>query len=134
MRINLSLKKAALLICVVYTLLTVTSSGYGLLTGQETDTHIHLLLRFLITAVGIGSVLLFNLFPRWSLAAINVFHYAVTMGTVFAIVWVSGFFIELHPDAYRDIFFNFTAVYLLVSAVFQITMRRKKIISDDNTL
>ncbi len=126
MRINLSYKKALLLICVVYTLLTVTSSGIGLLTGQETDTHIHILMRFLITSVGIGSILLFNLFPRWPLAAINIFHYVVTMGFVFVIVWISGFFIELHPDAYRDIFFNFTAVYILVSAIFQIMMRRKK--------
>lgn len=125
MRINLSFKKAALLICVVYTILTVTSSGYGLLTGQETDTHIHLLMRFLITAAGIGSILLFNIFPRWSLVAINIFHYAVTMGAIFIIVWISGFFIDLHPNAYRDIFFNFTAVYILVSVVFQIVLRRK---------
>ncbi len=125
MRINLSYKKALLLICVVFTMLTVTSSGYGLLTGQETDTHIHILMRFLITSVGIGSILIFNLFPRWPLAAINVFHYMVAMVVVFVIVWISGFFIELHPDAYRDIFFNFTAVYILLSAIFHLMMRRR---------
>ncbi len=33
-------------------------------------------------------------------------------------VWVSGLFIELHPDAYRDIILNFTAIYLLIAVGF----------------
>ena len=120
MRINLNWKSALILICVVYTLLTITSSGYALLVGRTTDTHFHLLARFVVTAIGIGSILLFNLFPRWPLWAMFFLHYAVTMGAIFLLVWVSGLFIELHPDAYRDIFLNFTSIYLLIASGFLI--------------
>ncbi|WP_241078428.1 DUF6608 family protein [Natranaerofaba carboxydovora] len=126
MRINLNLKSTLILICVVYTLLTITSSGYALLVGITTATHFHLLARFAVTAIGIGSILMFNLFPRWPLWVMFALHYTATMGIIFLLMWVSSFFIELHPDAYRDIFFNFTPIYLLIAAIFVIRNKFRK--------
>ncbi len=126
MRVNLNWKSALMLICVVYTLLTITSSGYALLVGRTTETHFHLLARFAVTAIGIGSILIFNLFPRWPLWSMFALHYSATMGIVFLLVWVSGFFIALHPDAYRDIFLNFTPIYLLIAAGFLIRKKYRK--------
>ncbi len=126
MRINLNWKSVLMLICIVYTLLTITSSGYALLVGISTETHFHLLARFAVTAIGIGSILMFNLFPRWPLWAMFALHYATTMGIILGLVWVSGFFIELHPDAYRDIFLNFTPIYLLIAAGFLIKKKYRK--------
>ncbi len=113
MRVNLNWKSALILICIVYTLLTVTSSGYAMLVGRTTDTHFHLLARFVVTTIGIYSILIFNLLPRWPLWLMFASHYTLTMGIILMLVWVSGFFVELHPDAYRDIFLNFTPIYLL---------------------
>lgn len=126
MRIRISLKNALILICIVFTVLTVTSSGLALLQGQTTDTHAHLLMRFVITVLGIGSILIFNLFPNWPLLAIYGLHYSVTMGLVLLFTWASGFFIELHPDAYRDIFLNFTPIYFLVAVGFIFLGRYRK--------
>lgn len=126
MRINLNVKNALILICVVYTLLTVISSISGLAVGRTTDTHVHLLLRFLIKAIGIGSILIFKLFPRWKLAGIFALHYGVIMGLILLLVWVSGFYIDLHHDAYRDIFLNFTPIYMLVAVGFLIKKKYKK--------
>ena len=130
MRVHLSVKRALLLVCVLYTVLTISSSGLGLLSGNTTDTHAHILMRFAIVGIGIASIFLFRLFPGWSLLAIYVFHYAVTMAAVFLFVWVSGFFIALHPNAYRDVFLNFSAVYVVLAAVIQyaysMMLRRKQ--------
>ncbi len=126
MRIKLSLKYALILICIVYTVLTVTSSGIAILQGQTTDTHFHLLIRFAVTFIGIGSILIFNLFPDWPVTAIYSLHYAVTMGAIFLLVWISGFFRDLHPNAYRDIFLNFTVIYILIAAGFIIYGKRKR--------
>ncbi len=83
MRINLNWKSALILICIVYKLLTVTSSGYALLVGITTETHFHLLARFAVTATGIGSILMFNLLPRWPLWEMFAVHYIATMGIIF---------------------------------------------------
>ncbi len=126
LRINLSWKNVLILICVVYTLLTITSSAYALLVGITTDTHFHLLMRFAVTTIGIGSILIFNLFPSWPLWAMFALHYIPTMGAILGLVGVSSFFIELHPNAYRDIFFNFTVVYLVIAAIFLFGKKLKK--------
>jgi len=55
-----------------------------------------------------------------------VLHYLATMGVILVLMWVSGFFIELHPDAYRDIFLNFTPIYLLIAAGFLIRNKNRK--------
>jgi len=126
MRIKISLKNAFLLICIVFTALTVTSSGISLLQGQTTDIHAHLLMRFVITFLGIGSILVFNLFPDWPLPAIYGLHYVITMSFILLLIWTGGFFVELHPNAYRDIFLNFTPIYILISTGFIIFGRYKK--------
>ncbi len=131
MRINLNWKSALMLICIVYTLLTITSSSYALLSGITTETHFHLLARFVITAIGVGSILIFNMLPRWPLWAMFAVHYIATMGTIFGLMWVSGYFIELHPDAYRDIFLNYTPIYLLIAAGFLIRNKFRKDTSID---
>ncbi len=63
----------------IATEITITSSVYALMTGVTTDTHFHLLARFAVTAIGIGSILIFKLFPRLPLPAIYAFHYGVTI-------------------------------------------------------
>lgn len=118
MRVDLDAKKTVLLIGVVYTLLTVTSAAVGLAIGQTMDTHVHILLRFVVTSFGVGSIHLFNWFPRWPLPGAFAFHYGVTMGAIWLLVWISGSFLTLHPDAYRDIFLNYSVIYLLVAAGF----------------
>jgi hypothetical protein len=131
MRINLNWKSALILICIAYTLLTLISSSYALLVGITTETHFHLLARFAVTTIGIGSIVIFNMLPRWPLWAMFAMHYIATMGIIFGLVWVSGYFIELHPDAYRDIFLNFTPIYLLVAAWFMIRTKYRKKASID---
>lgn len=131
MRINLNWKSALMLICIAYTLLTIISSGYALLSGTAAETHFHLLARFAFTAIGVGSILMFNMLPRWPLWAMFAVHYVATMGIIFGLVLVSGYLIELHPDAYRDIFLNFTPIYVLIAVGFLIRTKYRKEASID---
>jgi len=126
MRINLNWKSALILICIVYTLLTVTSSGYALLVGRTMETHFHLSARFAVTSIGIGSILMFSLLLHWPLWAVFLIHYTATMGIIFGLIWLSGNFIELHPDAFRDIFLNFTPIYFLIAAGFLIRNKHRR--------
>ncbi|WP_462418372.1 DUF6608 family protein [Kytococcus sp. Marseille-QA3725] len=42
-----------------------------------------------------------------------------------------GRFEELHPDAYRDIFLNFTAVAVVVMVVLAVLERRRRVIRSE---
>ncbi|MEW6696115.1 MAG: DUF6608 family protein [Bacillota bacterium] len=126
MKLKLSVKDTLILVCVLYTVLTLVSSTIGLIAGRTTDTHTHLLMRFAITFVGISSLQVFRLVSTWSPLGQIALHYVVTTSMVLALVGLSGFWMELHPNAYRDVFLNFTVVYALVTGVILLWGRRKR--------
>ena len=104
-------------ICVIFTILTVTSSLLGLIQGNEATANFHILQRFAIVVLAIGSLYIFEWLEGIGLYKAHIVHYLATMVVVFLLVGISGFFVELHPNAYRDIFLNYTAVYIGVVAV-----------------
>ncbi|TVR23581.1 MAG: hypothetical protein EA389_12540 [Ilumatobacter sp.] len=124
---QLTVKSAALWVCVLYTLLTVISSSVQLLQGIEHDTNLHLLARFAVTVVGVGSIAIFTTLqhrfrraPTLKAAGIT---YLITIAVVLTLTWVFGRFESLHPDAYRDIALNFTFVWVGVLVVITVAPR-----------
>lgn len=122
-----TVKSAALWVCVLYTLLTVTSSTVQLLQGIDHDMNLHLLARFAITVVGVGSITIFaalqRRFRRAPTAKAAGSAYLITIAVVLILTWVFGQFESLHPDAYRDIALNFTFVWVGVLAVITLAPR-----------
>ena len=118
---SMNARRAALWVCVLYTLLTVTSSTWQLLGGVEHDTNLHLLTRFAVTVVGVGSLALFvglrRRFRRAPAAMAAGSAYVISMAAVLALTWGFGHLEPLDPDAYRDIVLNFTAIWLVVALV-----------------
>lgn len=102
--------------CIIFTAATVFSSLFNLYTaGTDAATgDLHILFRLLIVGLAIGSLYIFEWFQDWSQRIVVLIHYLVTMCMVFGLVWASGFVIELHPDAYRDIFLNYTGIYVIL--------------------
>ncbi|WP_407080285.1 DUF6608 family protein [Candidatus Contubernalis alkalaceticus] len=62
-----------------------------------------------------------------SFKLVHLIHYIATLIAVFFLVWFTGLFADLHPDAYQDIFFNYTGVYVIIILVeiiyFKVTKR-----------
>lgn len=110
-------KNKLITICVLFTIITLLSSVLGLFQGHETADHIHILSRFVIVVLAIGSLLIFDWLRHFPFALTHLIHYVVTMLIIFLMMFGMGFFVFLHPNAYRDIFLNYTAIYIGVVAV-----------------
>ncbi|TVP68720.1 MAG: hypothetical protein EA340_08325 [Nitriliruptor sp.] len=119
------LRRFGLRVCVLYTALTVTSSVLALAQGQESDTHVHLLARLAFVLIGLGAFeVVDGLRRRYATAPVwlvAVAGYLVAIVAILVGLWLfaatGG---ELHPNAYRDAFWNFTAVGLVVIVVFAV--------------
>ena len=108
------LKNIAVLFCIIFTVATVASCIINLLMGNTNDTYFHILDRAVLTLIGsiiIGIVAdidfkntIFNCLIPYLIFILFAFLY----------VFISGFFVELHPNAYRDIFINDTIAYIIV--------------------
>lgn len=126
---KINIKNTLISIAIVFSLLTITSSGIAVIRGNYSETDFHLMMRFFVTTIAMGGLLIFKLKEKSRNLIVHSLHYFVTMGSIFLLVWFSGLFIELHPDAYRDIFLNYSIIYVIITAAFIIF---KKFIAKTN--
>ena len=113
--------------CILFASITLLSSVLNLTfagAGAVTD-DVHILARFLIVVIAIGSLYIFDWFQSWPLRIVHLAHYLVTMALVLVLVWLGGFVVELHPDAYRDIFLNYTGIYLILAVIEFVYLRAR---------
>ncbi|TVP83009.1 MAG: hypothetical protein EA344_10395 [Alkalicoccus sp.] len=108
------MKKGFLSFCIVFTVLTITSSIWQLFDGQPADSNVHILNRAALTAIAVCTIMLFAKVTFKSKILSYLVAYSVSMSIVFVYIWFFGLFQPLHPDAYRDVFFNFTAIAAVI--------------------
>lgn len=101
----------------IYAVATIVSSALQLLQGQPTDTNFHILNRAAVVLIAVITILLFDGIRLKSQVLSYLVPYLISLGIVFFYVWLTGFIEPLHPNAYRDIFLNFTAVAICVMLV-----------------
>lgn len=124
-------RRTVVRVAVLYTAVTVVSSGYALAAGRLTDTHAHLLLRLGFVIVGIGAVDLYDLMrQRWPHRRQWVLVAAAYLAGVAAIMfgmWLWGATGgDLHPDALRDGFLNFTGVGVVLVMIIAVIDRVRR--------
>jgi peptidoglycan/LPS O-acetylase OafA/YrhL len=127
------LRRYVVSVCVLYTVLTLVSSTIALASGQETDTHLHLLMRLLFVMLGLGAFEVVAAFrqrrPGTPLVVLALAGSAVLVVAIVASVWVSGLAgVDLHPNAYRDAVLNVGVVGVVLvalSAIIDLRRRRR---------
>lgn len=108
------IKKILLLFCVVFTLATLASCAINLAWGYATDTYSHILDRAVLTLIG-SIVITIILEKKLKNSVLNLLvPYVIFILLAFLYIFILGFFQELHPNAYRDIFLNDTIAYIVV--------------------
>ena len=126
MKILGKIKTILVLFSVVFTFATLVSCILNLCLGYETDTYVHIIDRAVLCLLGCMVVILvlelkldkwyFNLFLPYIIFILLAMLY----------VFITGFFEELHPNAYRDVFLNDTIAYIVVYACVKIYERFKR--------
>lgn len=82
--------------------------------GNTNDTYFHILDRAVLTLVG-SIVIGIAVDVDFKSSILNcLIPYLIFIVLAFLYVFISGFFVELHPNAYRDIFINDTIAYIIV--------------------
>lgn len=110
-----TLKKPSIYFCVIFTITTLVSSILQLYMGQVTDNNAHIIDRGVVVLIAIITITLFSELKLKNKMVSFLTSYIISMLIVFIYVWITGFWQELHPNAYRDIFLNFTIVSFVVA-------------------
>lgn len=119
-------KRGLILFCVMYTITTIVSSSLQLYMGQLTDTNFHILNRAAVVLIAVITIMLFDKIQFKNKLLSYLVPYVISMGIVFFYVRLIGFIEPLHPNAYRDIFLNFTGVSICVMIVIALKDKYKR--------
>ena len=113
------LKKSVFLYCVIYTLATILNSVGYLMQGIRNDPsgNWHELTRAVIVLIGVTAYEMAMVLPVKNILLRLIIIYLPTMGLAFGFVWLNQFIEPLAKSAYRDIFINYTALFVIVSVI-----------------
>ncbi|MBQ1347858.1 MAG: hypothetical protein IIY58_00660 [Aeriscardovia sp.] len=124
------LRESVFIYCVIYTLGTILNSALYLSQGVRDDPsgNWHELTRAVIVLIGVLAYELAMHLPVKNLLLRSVLVYIPTMALAFGFVWLNHFIEPLAQSAYRDIFINYTSLFVIVSLVALIRhrIRQKK--------
>ena len=113
------LKESTFIYCVIYTIVTIMNSILYLIQGYRNDPsgNWHELTRAVIVFIGVVAYEMAIRLPVKNLFLRSVLIYIPTMGLAFVFVWLNRFIEPLAESAYKDIFINYTGLFIIVSAI-----------------
>ena len=116
---NNGLKDSLLIYCGLYTIATIVSSISYLVQGVYEDPagNWHELDRAIITLIVVMAYALIRYIHIKNFAIKLAVVYVPTMLMAFLYVWFRGLTAELASSAYKDIFVNYMAGFLIVSVI-----------------
>ncbi len=125
---NSWLKESVLIYSVIYTTATILNSALYLMQGYRDDPsgNWHELTRAVIVLIGVLAYEMSKRLPVKNVFLRSFLVYLPTMALVFGFVWLNQFIEPLAKSAYRDIFINYTGLFLIVSAIAIIGHYRKQ--------
>ena len=126
---NKYLKLPVFLFCALYTLATIANSVIYLANGtfEDPSGNWHELDRAVLVLIAVIAFALIRYLKIKNFWLKVIAVYVPTMLLVFLYVYLRGLTVELASSAYRDVFINYTAGFIIVTiVVFVITLISKK--------
>ena len=111
-------------ISILVTITTVFSSTIQLVQGIKYDSNAHILLRVAICMIAVAFYTVFKNVKIKHIFLKTLVQYVLSMGLIFVLIYILGFFLELSQTAYRDIFFNYTIPFIFIATI--ISFKKKK--------
>ncbi len=113
------LKESVYIYCIIYTIVTILNSVLYLIQGYRDDPsgNWHELTRAVIVLIGVTAYEMATKMPIKNIFLRSIVVYIPTMGLAFGFIWLNQFIEPLAKSAYKDIFINYTSLFVIVSIV-----------------
>ena len=89
-------------ICVFFTIATMLDLVLCVMHGVLEISYQHLADRFLLCSIAALTLLVFRFFEKLSMLVIFIIHFIICLIMMVLWVWIGSFYMEVHPNAYRD--------------------------------
>lgn len=112
------------IICITY---TVISIGYTIfeiiINGKMNPTQLNIFLFLVLSMLGVAVLSQHYRFNRFSPLAMIIMQYMIAESIILASLRIASFFVDIHPDGYRDMTLSFSVPYLIGALIYYIHLR-----------
>lgn len=116
------LKEYGISVCVVYTILAMTKVLMEAVGGRKDPYYLmNFAFLFVITCFATFVLFMHRIFHKVPLLLVMIGQYAVVIGGVFLFIFVAGMFMEVSPNAYRELFWQITLPYIILAGIYYIS-------------
>ena len=112
------------IICITY---TVISIGYTIfeiiINGKMNPTQLNIFLFLVLSILGVAVLSQHYRFNLFSPLAMIIMQYMIAEIIILASLKIASFFVDIHPDGYRDMTLSFSVPYLIGALIYYIRLR-----------
>lgn len=112
------------IICITYTVLSVSLTIYEIIvTGKMNPTQLNIFLFLILSILGTVVLSQHYRFEMFSPLTMFIVQYAICIAVILIFLKAASFFVDIHPDGYRDMTLSFSVPYIFGAIIYYIALR-----------
>lgn len=112
------------IICITYTLVSVISSIFEIIYKSEMNpTQLNMFLFLILSILGVGVLSQHYRFERFSPLTMIILQYVIAVAVIVISLWTASFFVDIHPDGYKDMTLSFSIPYFIGAVIYYVCLR-----------
>lgn len=112
------------IICITYTVVSVTSTIFEIIYKSEMNpTQLNMFLFLILSILGVGVLSQHYRFERFSPLTMIILQYVIAVAIIVISLWIASFFVDIHPDGYKDMTLSFSIPYIIGAVIYYICLR-----------
>lgn len=112
------------IICITYTVLSVSLTIYEIIVnGKMNPAQLNIFLFLILSVLGVVVLSQHYRFERFSPLTMIIVQYAIAIAVILISLKTASFFVDIHPDGYRDMTLSFSIPYIIGAIIYYIALR-----------
>ncbi|MCI6466077.1 MAG: hypothetical protein MSA90_11500 [Faecalicatena sp.] len=112
------------IICISYTVLSISLTIYEIIVnGKMNPAQLNIFLFLILSILGVVILSQHYRFERFSPLTMIIMQYAIAITVILISLKIASFFVDIHPDGYRDLTLSFSIPYIIGAIIYYIALR-----------
>ena len=112
------------IICITYTVLSISLTIYEIVVnGKMNPTQLNIFLFLILSILGVVVLSQHYRFERFSPLTMIIMQYAIAIAIILISLKTAPFFVDIHPDGYRDMTLSFSVPYIIGAIIYYFALR-----------
>jgi len=120
----ISKKNVVPIICISYTIVSIILTIFEIIVnGKMNPTQLNMFLFLFLSILAVGILSQHYRLDRFSPLTMIIIQYLFAVAIILISLKISSFFVDIHPDGYKDMTISFSIPYFVGMVIYYICLR-----------